>query len=142
MRKIRRGMSARQVGKLHGFRSGFEDNVSQFLKENNIEHEYETEQISYVKPETKHKYTPDFVLTKKDGSKMYIETKGRFVTEDRKKLQLIKKQYPDLDIRLLFQNANAKLRKGSPTTYAMWAEKNGFKYSSGTVVPEEWLKEL
>ena len=37
-------------------------------------------------------------------------------------------------------NANNKLRKGSPTSYAKWCDKNGFMWVD-KVVPEEWLKE-
>lgn len=142
MRRRRRGMSARQVALKHGFRSGFEDKISEMLVESGIDHGYETEQVEYIKPETKHKYTPDFVVEKKVGGKMYIETKGRFVVEDRKKLVLIKQQYPNMDLRILFQNANAKLRKGAKTTYGDWAEKHGFVWADGTEVPKEWLEEM
>jgi hypothetical protein len=51
---------------------------------------------------------------------------------------LIKEQHPDLDIRLLFQNAYNKIRKGSKTTYAMWCEKKGILYAHKQV-PKSWL---
>lgn len=59
---------------------------------------------------------------------------------DRKKHLLVKIQHPDLDIRFVFSNPNAKLRKGSPTTYADWCKKNGFLYA-GKTVPLEWVQE-
>ena len=98
----------------HGYRSGFEHKVSDQLKENKIKFEYETTVISYIKPETHHTYTIDFTLP----NGILVETKGRWVLEDRKKHILIKKQHPELDIRFVFMNPNGKIRKGSKTTYA------------------------
>ncbi len=81
-------------------------------------------------------YTPDFPL--RNG--IIVETKGRFVTEDRVKHKLIKEQHPDLDIRFLFSNSRTKLSKGSPTTYGMWCTKHGFDYADKTI-PQAWLDE-
>ena len=92
--------------------------------------------IKYEKPATQHKYTPDFVLP----NGIIIEAKGIFEREDRQKHLLIKMQYPDLDIRFVFQNHKLKLYKGSKTTYADWADKNGFKYSARQI-PEAWFRE-
>lgn len=92
--------------------------------------------INYEKPATQHKYTPDFVLP----NGIIIEAKGLFEREDRQKHLLIKMQYPDLDIRFVFQTPNLKLYKGSKTTYADWAEKNGFKYSTRQI-PDAWFRE-
>lgn len=69
-----------------------------------------------------------------------LETKGLFQTDDRKKMKLIKAAYPDLDIRLIFSNANAKIAKQSKTTYAKWAEDAGFKCAHRDC-PKEWLSE-
>lgn len=102
---------------------------------------YECEKIDYLKPAKNSKYCPDFVLTKKDGTKLYIETKGRFLTEDRQKWLLIRDQHPDLDMRLVFQNANTKIGKTSSTTYAKWADTKGFKWSDKGRIPPEWLAE-
>lgn len=92
--------------------------------------------INYEKPATQHKYTPDFVLP----NGIIIEAKGIFEREDRQKHLLIKMQYPDLDIRFVFQNPKMTLYKGSKTTYADWAEKNGFKYSTRQI-PDAWFRE-
>lgn len=40
----------------------------------------------------------------------------------------------------MFSNAKARIAKKSPTTYAMWAEKNGFKWAD-KVIPKDWLTE-
>ena len=69
-----------------------------------------------------------------------METKGRFTVSDRQKHLLIKEQQPELDIRFVFSNQNAKLYKGSKTTYAQWCEKNGFQYAHKTI-PDDWLSE-
>ena len=98
--------------------------------------EYESEKLAYVIPASKHTYNPDFKLP----NGIFIETKGRFTLEDRKKHLLIKAQKPDLDIRIVFQNPNAKLNKRSKTTYGMWADKNGFKWATKQV-PIEWINE-
>jgi len=133
-------MRRNQVAIKHGFRSGLEDTVNDMLKENGKSFSYETEKISYIQPETKHNYTPDFVLNKTDGNKMYIETKGRWVKTDRLKFDLIFQQYPGIDIRFVFQNPNAKLYKGSKTTYAQYCDKKGWHWAKKEI-PEEWLKE-
>ena len=133
-------MRRNQVAIKHGFRSGLEDKVNDMLKENGKSFSYESEKISYIQPETKHNYTPDFVMNKMIGGKMYIETKGRWVKTDRLKFDLIFEQYPGIDIRFVFQNPNAKLYKGSKTTYAQYCDKKGWRWAKKDI-PEEWLKE-
>lgn len=113
-----------------------EDAVAAQLREAGIPVRYETEKIEYVKPSRKAKYTPDFVLP----NGIIIETKGRFITEDRHKHLMIRDQHPDLDIRFVFSNPNSRISKTSPTTYAMWCEKHGFKYAAKRI-PEDWIKE-
>lgn len=73
---------------------------------------------------------------------MYIETKGKFTADDRKKLLAVKEQHPNVVIYLLFQRAYNKLSPKSKTTYADWSEKNGFAWADYNEhgVPEEWLK--
>lgn len=69
-----------------------------------------------------------------------METKGRFITEDRKKHLLVKAQHPELDIRFVFSNSRARISKTSATTYGAWCERYGFAYADKKV-PEGWLKE-
>jgi hypothetical protein len=127
--------SKKAVAAKYGFRSGLEMDIDASLKDQGIDGEYEQHIIEYVKPETKHKYHPDFKLP----NGIFVETKGRFLVDDRKKHILIKKQRPDLDIRFLFQNSKTKISKGSKTTYADWCEKHSFQYAD-KVIPEDWLK--
>ena len=129
-----RRVTKRQAAVKNGYRSGLEEVVDNTLKQRNIDGEYEKHKIKYTIPATDHTYTPDFRLP----NGIFVETKGRFVIEDRKKHVLIKKQHPELDIRFVFQNSKNKIRKGSPTTYADWCIKHGFIYADKTI-PQEWL---
>jgi hypothetical protein len=129
-----RKVTKRQAAVKNGYRSGLEEVVDSTLKQRNIDGEYEKHKIKYTIPATDHTYTPDFRLP----NGIFVETKGRFVVEDRKKHVLIKKQHPELDIRFVFQNSKNKIRKGSPTTYGDWCVKHGFMYADKTI-PQEWL---
>jgi hypothetical protein len=137
MRTSKRGLSTRQVGLKYGFRSGLEEKVAADLEEKGVPFDYEKHVIRYVKPARDAKYTPDFLI-RKNG--ILVETKGRFVTEDRQKHLLIRDQHPNLDIRFVFSNPNARISKKSKTTYAMWCEKHGFLYAKQDI-PLEWLRE-
>jgi hypothetical protein len=117
-------MKINKVAIKNGFRSGLEDDINESLKKSKKNYGYETEKISYIQPQTTHNYTPDFILSKKDGKKLYIESKGRWV----------------MDIRFVFQNPNAKLYKGSKTTYAQYCDKKGWVWAKKEI-PNEWLKE-
>jgi len=108
--------------------------IDNSLKIVGVDGQYEQHKIPYIKPATQHKYTPDFRLP----NGIFVETKGRFVTADRKKHLLIKEQHPNLDIRFVFQNANNKLNKKSKTTYADWCTKYGFIFAEKEI-PKEWL---
>ena len=120
----------------HGYRSGFEHKVADQLTEANIKYQYEKTVIEYIKPETNHTYTIDFTLP----NGILVETKGRWVLEDRKKHLLIKSQHPELDIRMVFQNSKGKIRKGSKTTYANFCDKNGIVWEDKTI-PAAWYSE-
>lgn len=134
--------SARRKNALkHGYNSGFELDIANLLKEVNYSVNYETEVLKYTVPETHHKYTPDFVLTKHDGDLLYIETKGRWTTADRKKMKYVLKCNPGIDIRIIFQNSKQKISKNSKTTYEQYANKLGIKHVANKTIPAEWLAE-
>ena len=137
--KQKKPSQATSRGIKHGYRSGLEVNTSKHLELEGLEVLYETDRIAFVYPARKAHYTPDFKLPKKGGF-FYVETKGRWLTQDRHKHLLIREQLPHLDIRLVFSNANAKLYKNSPTTYAAYCEKHGIPYAH-KVIPQEWLEE-
>lgn len=87
-----------------------------------------------------HIYEPDFVIVNADGSKVYLEVKGWLQPEDRTKMKVIKKLYPDLDIRFVFQKKqNLKLKSGESNIE--WALNNGFDNSiTGALIPKSWFK--
>ena len=119
----------------YGYRSGLEHSISLYLTELKHKYDYETIKIEW-EDLTYRKYTPDFILS----NGIIVETKGRFVTADRKKHILIKKQHPKLDIRFVFTNSRSKLSKVSKSSYGQWCTKHGFKYHD-RIIPEDWLKE-
>ena len=145
-------------GVVHGYRSGLEDKNTINLTERGIGHDFEKAKIPYSKPVTFHKYTPDFILRYDRGQPWWptegdwwqnekwieehfiVETKGRFMPDDRKKHLLIRSQHPKLDIRFVFSRSAGRISKTSKTTYAAWCEKNGFQYAD-KFIPEEWFNE-
>lgn len=133
----RKKITVDAAGRKHGFRSGLEDRFIQELEEYGLDPNYEAKKFEYIIPESKHNYTPDFPLS----PHIVIETKGRWVVEDRQKMLLIKEQYPEIDFRIVFYNANQKIKKGSKTTYAMWCDKHGIKWANKTI-PSEWVEEI
>jgi hypothetical protein len=70
-----------------------------------------------------------------------VEAKGKFDRDARRKMELVAKQHPDLDIRLLFMRDN-KISKQSKTRYTDWCRVRGIKcsVSSSGDVPQEWTE--
>jgi hypothetical protein len=126
----------RYHGIAQGYRSGLEEQIARQLEEAGIDAEYETTTIKYTVPEKDHKYTPDWVLP----NGIIIESKGRFLTADRQKHLLVKKQHPELDIRFVFSRSKTTISKASKTTYSDWCTKNGFLFAD-KFIPHEWLRE-
>ena len=131
-----------QISKGVILKSGLEEVVFKYLIKNKCLFSYEGKKITYTSPEIKKTYTPDFPI----NDSFIIETKGNFNSADRKKMKLIKKQNPNLDIRFIFSNSKNKIGKKSKTTYGKWCEMFGFKYhcvqSTKKEIPDEWLKEI
>lgn len=109
---------------------------------------FEKMKIKYTVPEKEHTYTPDFTA----GS-IVIEAKGSFgmgpgkfsggdPVRERQKLLLVKQQHPDIDLRIVFQRAATKIRKGSPTSHGMWATANNIPWADKGQIPEEWIEEM
>ena len=127
--------SAIQVARKYGYRSGLEDRIAAYLKDNRIKFLYEKVKIEWEDLAYR-TYTPDFILP----NGIIIETKGRFTSSDRRKHKCIKKQHPELDIRFIFTNSRSKLQKGAKTSYGEWYECNNILYAD-RIIPEEWLYE-
>ena len=114
------------------FRSGLEERVSDLLVELGIDYEYETDKIPYV---IEHNYIPDFKLP----NGIYLECKGYWEPEDRRKIKAVKLLNPDLDLRMVFQAPFNKISKKSKTTYAKWCERHDIPWTSFHNIPLEWL---
>ena len=133
-----RAAHGKAIQRVTSYRSGLEEKVAAQLANAGVAAEYEGRGnvIKYITPKEVHRYTADFKLP----NGIIVETKGIFDPSDRKKHLLIREQNPNLDIRFVFTNSKAKLRKGSPTSYAMWCEKHGFQYAD-KLIPQSWLHE-
>lgn len=125
------------IKKEGGKRSGLETAVAADLSSKGVafKGEKDLEVIEYRNLKVK-KYHRDFQLP----NGINIETKGWFKTADRTKHLCIQCQHPELDIRFVFSNPNAKLNSKSKTTYASWCMRNGFQYAKG-FVPQAWIDE-
>ena len=77
-------------------------------------------------------YIPDFILETPLG-KIYVEAKGYFRPEAKRKLIAVKKQHPGMDLRLVFYCEKQ--------AYIKWALRYGFRYAVSTI-PKEWFKGL
>tara|TARA_R100000935_G_scaffold51041_1_gene77302 strand:- start:99 stop:554 length:456 start_codon:yes stop_codon:yes gene_type:complete len=117
------------------YRSGLEETLAEYLTHHQKEVRYELLKVQWEDLRYR-TYTPDFLL----DNGIIVEAKGLFDNEDKRKHLAIQKQHPELDIRFVFSNAQAKLYKGSKTRYSGWCEKNGFKWAH-RVIPIEWLTE-
>lgn len=131
-----RKFTAKQVATKYGFRSGLEERIAEQLDQLGVEYTYEKVKLKYIRPASEHIYTPDFVL----ANGIIVETKGRFLLADRMKHLMVKKHNPELDIRFVFSNSNARISKASKTTYAMWCRKHGYLFAD-KIIPQEWLDE-
>jgi hypothetical protein len=141
MHRLRRArkdrlISKSDVGLKYGFRSGLEERVAGELKALGIPVLFEEVKIKFEQPSKLRTYTADFLLP----NGIYIETKGRLTSEDRKKHLWIKAQHPEIDLRFVFSNPQSRIAKGSNTRYCDWCTKNNFKFSRGSI-PLSWIKE-
>lgn len=110
-------------------RNKFEAKIERQLKKAKVPFKYESDKISYI---ISGHYIPDFVLSTSRG-KVYIETKGHFRPEAKRKMVAVKKLHPELDIRILFYSKKLKDIR--------WAEKHGFIWAIETL-PKDWLEGL
>lgn len=164
----RKGLTTEQRLVSDGHRSGLETTLDLDLTDRSIGHLFEAGKLEYTVPERKATYTPDFFVRKDRGvvaplpenwwiseewwnDHFVIESKGRFLADDRKKHLLIKSQLPMSDIRFVFDRkvrkdgtlgyrsgSAATITKTSRTTYAYWCDKNGFLWED-CKVPDYWF---
>ena len=114
------------------FRSQLEKRVATLLTTLGVSYEYESTKIPYT---IQHNYTPDFVLP----NHVYLEAKGYWSAEDRRKILAVRKENPDIDLRMIFQSPYNKISKRSKTTYAQWCDKHKILWTAYHEVPLDWL---
>ena len=114
------------------FRSKLEEQVASLLEGLGVSYEYESEKLSYT---IEHNYTPDFVLP----NYKYLEAKGYWSAEDRRKILAVKRDNPDIDLRMIFQSPYNTISKKSKTTYAQWCDKHDIPWTSYKDIPIDWL---
>lgn len=115
-----------------GFRSRFEAEINASLPQGAAR--YEAAHIPYKVTVLRH-YTPDWLLP---AQAIVLEAKGRFTKADRDKMLLVKTQYPDLDIRLVFMSLTAKVARSMSA--ADWCKEHGFLCCKGPSLPAAWLE--
>ena len=114
------------------FRSGLEEKVADLLGELGVKYDYESTKVPYV---IQHTYTPDFVLP----NGVYLECKGYWDADDRRKIKAVKTLNPDLDLRMVFQAPYNTISKKSKTTYAQYCERLNIPWTSFHNIPLTWL---
>ena len=114
------------------FRSKLEKNIADLLEQLGVSYLYESEKLSYT---ISHNYTPDFVLP----NYKYLEAKGYWAPEDRRKILAVKRDNPDVDLRMIFQSPYNTISKKSKTTYAQWCDRHDIPWTSYKDIPIEWL---
>jgi hypothetical protein len=131
-----------RISKTVELKSGLEEVIYNYLKDNKVHFVYEGMKIKFELPTQKKSYTPDFPI----NDRFIVEANGAFNSADRKKHKLIREQHPELDIRFIFSNSKTKIGKKSLTTYGKWCELFKFKFhciqSTKTPFPQEWLNEI
>lgn len=123
----------------NAYKSKFEKTVGGLLGRKRIPFNYEDTKFKFVQPAKNRTYKPDFHI---EATDIYIETKGKLTHDDRTKLVWVREQNPSLKLVILFMKSNNPIRKGSKTTYADWADDNGFDWADiAQGIPDRWLKQ-
>ena len=114
------------------FRSKLEERIADLLSELGISYEYESTRVPYT---IQHFYSPDFILP----NYVHLEAKGYWEPKDRRKILAVKKENPDLDLRMVFQAPYNTISKKSKTTYAQWCEKHDIPWCAFHTIPLDWV---
>ena len=114
------------------YRSTLEKNIASLLDGLGVSYGYESEKLGYT---IEHSYTPDFVLP----NYIYLEAKGYWDAADRRKILAVKKDNPEIDLRMVFQSPYNTISKKSKTTYAKWCERHDIPWTSYHNIPIDWL---
>jgi hypothetical protein len=120
------------------FKGGLEprvyDRLTRHIKKGD-QIDYEPEKVPYT---VSYNYKCDFRVTNTEGKTVYLESKGYFPYKDRVKMQNVVEQYPDRDIRMVFDKNN-RLSSRSQTTYGDWCDKHGIRWILLQDLTYEWM---
>lgn len=105
----------------------FEKKIARQLRRAKVKFKYEGIKIPYV---LSGHYIPDFVIHTPTGY-IYVETKGYLRPADKRKMVAVRRQHPEIDLRILFY--------ASRKEQIRWATKVGIKYAVGKI-PKEWME--
>ena len=108
-------------------RNEFEKRLHNQIKRRKIKVKYEGMKIPYILEKF---YIPDFPFYINESLRI-IEGKGQFRREDKAKLAAVKKQHPEIDLRIVFYSFNKQNIR--------WAEKNAIPWAISKI-PKEWLQ--
>ena len=135
-------MISRKKSKHPQLRSSFEDKAKEFLEKKKLDFGYEKDRLVYSL-----NYVVDFsFVSRKTGNPVYVEYKGYFSPEDRRKMKAVRLANPELDIRFVFMKDNL-LTKRRKMKYSDWCKRNGYPHyyvvgSGDEYLPKEWVKEM
>lgn len=108
----------------------FEESILEALEKAELNVKYESSKLSYL---ISGHYTPDFTIISPSGHIIFLETKGYFRPDAKRKMAAVKKLHPTVDLRILFYAYRENDVK--------WAVKNSIQYAVGSI-PSEWLLEM
>ena len=94
------------------YRSKFETRVITKLKRRRVKFIYEKERIHFTQPAVERSYLPDLYFPQ---TNIYVELKGLFTLDDRKKHLWLRESTPDYDIRFCFHSCVATNITGKST---------------------------
>lgn len=124
------------MAQVNKYKSKFEAKIATTFRKQKIRFKYEPTRFKFIQPAIKRTYTPDFYVSGNGSSDnvdgmsnfgVYVETKGKLTSEERKKLLWWKESNPGVPFIILFMRGRNPIRKGSKTSYLDWARKHGFE---------------
>lgn len=122
------------------YRSKAERAFAVDLRRRGIPFDYESGSIPYV---LECSYTHDFAIRTKSGKDVIVEFKGWMDGGELRTLSQVKKQNPDLDLRMVLQSRrdlDKPVRKNAKLTIKGWCAKHGIPVAA-EILPEEWILE-
>jgi hypothetical protein len=134
------------------YKSMYEYKISLYLDSIGVEYEYEKTKFEYYistrkgvcrdcgsnKIEESHIYTPDWFIP---SSGVYIESKGIWDGKGRKIQLAMKRDHPDIEIKMLFLADKWLAQKTKKKKYSEYCKLNNIDcaVSIKGIVPDSWL---